>query len=149
MPKTRDFAEYLKAKLANAPALAAMVEEETLNADIAQQVYDVRTEAGLTQKQLADLIDTQQSVISRVEDADYDGHSLSLLKRIAVALGKKLTIQFSDPAAGQLSEEKPAALATDGEVTFNYLGASNYPAQSYFIASIAESASPAYIDFGG
>lgn len=71
-----------------------MVEEESFNADIAQQVYDLRTEAKLTQKQLADMVSTQQSVISRIEDADYDGHSLALLKRIARALKRRLKVDF-------------------------------------------------------
>lgn len=52
----------------------------------------MRTEAGLTQSQLAELVGTTQSVISRLEDSDYDGHSLSMLHRIADALEKKLTL---------------------------------------------------------
>jgi predicted transcriptional regulator len=51
------------------------------------------TAAKLTQKQLAALVGTQQSVISRIEDADYDGHSLTMRKRIAVALKKQLNDQ--------------------------------------------------------
>ena len=35
-----------------------------------------------------------QSVISRLEDADYDGHSLNMLARIAHALGHKVCIHF-------------------------------------------------------
>ncbi len=61
---------------------------------VAQMIYDARTEAGLTQKELADLIGTRQSVISRLEDADYEGHSLPMLNRIALALQKKLQIRF-------------------------------------------------------
>ena len=44
---------------------------------------NARTEAGLSQKELAEMIGTTQSVISRLEDADYEGHSLSMLSRIA------------------------------------------------------------------
>ncbi|HSU17438.1 MAG TPA: hypothetical protein VLK66_25240 [Longimicrobium sp.] len=33
-----------------------------------------------------------QSVISRLEDADYEGHSMAMLQRIANALGQRLTI---------------------------------------------------------
>jgi predicted transcriptional regulator len=46
----------------------------------------------LTQEQLAERIGTTQSVISRLEDCDYDGHSLSMLNRIAGALNKRLTV---------------------------------------------------------
>ncbi len=69
-------------------------EDELLNARIARQLYDLRTEAGLTQQQLADRVDTTPSVICRLEDADYDGHSLSMLRRIAGALGKRVELRF-------------------------------------------------------
>ena len=57
----------------------------------------MRKKAGLSQQQLAELVGTTQSVISRLEDSDYDGHSLTMLDRIARALGKKLTLTISDP----------------------------------------------------
>jgi ribosome-binding protein aMBF1 (putative translation factor) len=94
MARTRNFADVLRKELAADPALAKRVGEEWFNADIAQKVYDSRTAAGLTQKQLAERCETQQSVISRIEDADYEGHSLSLLKRIAEALGHTLRVEF-------------------------------------------------------
>ena len=46
------------------------------------------------EKQLADLIGTTQSVISRLEDADYEGHSLSMVSRIAEALERKVKVQL-------------------------------------------------------
>jgi len=92
--KTRNFADVIRAKLAAKPELAKAVEEEKFNSEIAQQVFDLRTEARLTQTELAERIGTQQSVISRIEDADYDGHSLALLKRIADALDRRLAIDF-------------------------------------------------------
>jgi ribosome-binding protein aMBF1 (putative translation factor) len=70
----------------------AGVAREHANAEVAQLIYDRRIAAGLTQKQLARLVGTTQSVISRLEDADYDGHSLSMLQRIATALGQRITI---------------------------------------------------------
>ncbi len=33
-------------------------------------------------------------MISRLEDADYDGHSVSLLRRVAEAVGKRVEIRF-------------------------------------------------------
>ncbi len=62
-------------------------------------IFDARTRAGLTQTQLAELIDTKQPVIARLEDADYEGHSLSMLQRIAEALGQRLEVSFV-PATG-------------------------------------------------
>ncbi len=69
-------------------------EDELLNARVARHLYDLRTEAGLTQQQLADRVGTTASVICRLEDADYDGHSLSMLRRIADALDKRVEILF-------------------------------------------------------
>lgn len=86
------------------PERKASVQTERVNAEVARMIHDMRTHAGLTQKELADLIDTTQSVISRLEDADYEGHSLSMLKRIATALDQNLTVQVTakDPEAGTL-----------------------------------------------
>lgn len=70
------------------------LENELLNARIAGAIYDLRTAAKLTQKQFAGLIGTTESVVSRLENADYNGHSLSMLKRIARAFGAKLEIRL-------------------------------------------------------
>ena len=96
MATTRDFAKVIRAKLAANPALAKAVEAEAFHADIACKVHQLRKSAGLTQKQLAGLIGATQSVISRIENADYDGHSLDLLQRIASAVGKNLAIEFRE-----------------------------------------------------
>lgn len=71
-----------------------MVAEETMNARVARLIYEARTQAGLTQQQLADLIGTQQPVIARLEDADYEGHSLSMLNRIAAALDLRVDVRL-------------------------------------------------------
>lgn len=98
MPKTKDALKILDQVTGNDPELRAMIEEETLNAKVARLIYDHRTEAGLTQQQLADLIGTQQPVIARLEDADYEGHSLTMLQRIARALHCKLEINLTRAA---------------------------------------------------
>lgn len=72
----------------------ASLEEERLNAQVARTIYQMRTDASLTQKQLADLIGTTQSVISRLEDADYEGHSLSMVSRIAEALERRVRVEL-------------------------------------------------------
>ena len=73
----------------------ASVQEERVHAEVAGLIYDLRKDAGLTQKELAELIGTTQSVICRIEDADYDGHSLSMLHRVAEALKQKLTVEMT------------------------------------------------------
>jgi transcriptional regulator with XRE-family HTH domain len=92
--RTKNFGDVIRAKLAANPELAEAVEQHSFNADIAQQVHDLRIDAKLTQTQLAELAGTYQSVISRIEDADYDGHSLASLNKIAKALNRKLKVEF-------------------------------------------------------
>jgi ribosome-binding protein aMBF1 (putative translation factor) len=73
---------------------AAAFDEELAGAEIASQVYDLRKKAGISQRELAVRVGTTASVICRLEDADYEGHSLSMLRRIAAALGKRVEIRF-------------------------------------------------------
>ena len=101
--RTGDAVEILRNRyVKDDPERIASVETERMNAEIARLIFSVRIEAGLTQQQLAALVGTTQSVISRLEDADYDGHSLSILNRIAAALQKKLTVTMTakDPEIG-------------------------------------------------
>ena len=70
----------------------ASVERERVNAEVARTIFELREQAGLSQKELAERVDTTQSVISRLEDADYDGHSLSMLNRIAKALNRHIQV---------------------------------------------------------
>jgi transcriptional regulator with XRE-family HTH domain len=69
-------------------------QEDLLNAEIARKIYDLRTKAGLSQRELAKKVGTTASTICRLEDADYEGHSLYMLKRIAEALDKRVEIRF-------------------------------------------------------
>ncbi len=97
MAKARKTADALKIidRMVGADAeLRAMIDEERAGAEIAQLIYDARTRAGLTQKELADLIGTGQPTIARLEDADYDGHSLGMLRRIAGALHLRLEMRL-------------------------------------------------------
>ena len=60
--------------------------------DLAVLVREMREEAGLTQTELAKKAGTTQSVIARLEDAEYTGHSLTMLERIATACGVALKL---------------------------------------------------------
>ena len=71
-----------------------MIDEERAGAEIAQLIHDARKQAGLTQMQLAELIGTSQPTIARLEDADYDGQSLGMLRRIAAALHMRLEVRL-------------------------------------------------------
>lgn len=80
------------------PDFHRKLREEALRCNIGQQIYDARTEAGLTQAALAKLVGTTTSAISRLEDADYEGHSMSMLRRVAEALGKEIRFELVDQA---------------------------------------------------
>jgi transcriptional regulator with XRE-family HTH domain len=96
--KTNDAVDILHRRyIGDDQARRESLQIERINADVAQKIYDLRKEAGLTQKELAKLVGTTQSVICRLEDADYGGHSLTMLSRIAYALKRRLTIQIDSP----------------------------------------------------
>src|SRR5579862_2919412 len=93
--KTTDAVEILENLVGSDIKSRERIEELTFNARIAQMIYQVRTEKKLTQKQLAAMIGTTQPVIARLEDAEYEGHSLDMLQRIAKALKLKLNVEFA------------------------------------------------------
>lgn len=92
--RTTDALQILDRLAGADPALQKLVEQARLNARVAQRLYTLRTTAGLSQLELARKVGTTQSVISRLEDADYEGHSLSMLQRIARALDQELDVRF-------------------------------------------------------
>ena len=95
MAKTTDALKIMDQMIGDDPKLRTLNAEATNNAEVAQKIYDARTQAGKTQQQLAELIESSQPVIARLEDADYDGHSLTMLQRIAEALDRRLEITLS------------------------------------------------------
>lgn len=97
--KERDATRIIEKLTGKDTELRKMIADEALNARVARMIYEARTRAGLTQAQLAEFIGTKQPVIARLEDANYEGHSLSMLQRIAEALGQRLEVSFV-PATG-------------------------------------------------
>lgn len=92
---TSDAVEILRRRyFEGRPDRVAELQEERANAEVAREIHKLREEAGFTQAQLARLVGTTPSVISRLEDADYEGHSLSMLRRIAAALNRRIRIRF-------------------------------------------------------
>ena len=76
------------------PDRQAELEQARAEDAVARKIYDLRVKSGLTQQQLAKRVGTTGSVISRLEDADYEGHSMAMLSRIAKALDKRVEIRF-------------------------------------------------------
>lgn len=121
-----DSVGFLDTLYGSDPTWSPLVERARVNRNVAHAIYDLRTASGLTQRQLADLVGTKQPVIARLEDADYDGHSLSMLARIAAALGQRIEVRFVPVAravkARRVAEgretTRPAWQASEGRATY-------------------------------
>jgi ribosome-binding protein aMBF1 (putative translation factor) len=111
MAKTKDALKILEKVTGGNSAVRQGIANARINLEVAQMIYDARTRAGLSQRELADLIGSKQPVIARLEDAGYDGHSLSMLQRIGDALGQRLELRFvrvnrRGPRPAPLSQSK-------------------------------------------
>ena len=77
MPKKKEKADALdilqRRYFEGRPERLAELEEARASAEVARQIHQLRTQAGLTQRKLADLVGKSHSVISRLEDDDYQG----------------------------------------------------------------------------
>lgn len=92
---TTDAVEIIHRRyFANKPERLRELEEARANEEIARKILELRTKAGLTQAQLGKLVGTTASVICRLEDADYEGHSLAMLRRIGAALNQRVEVRF-------------------------------------------------------
>ncbi len=92
--------KQLVAELEQSPEFRAAYQESEPEHEIARQILRIRLETGMTQKELAAKAGTRQAVISRLENG-VSHPSISLLKRLADALGAKLNVQFEHPALEQ------------------------------------------------
>ncbi len=77
--------------------------------DIALKISKLREDTGISQAELARRLKTSQQQISRLESPSYEGHSLSMLRRIAKALDSEVVVTFkpiAEPAAVQEPKAK-------------------------------------------
>ena len=91
-----NFDRYLNEQLRD-PAFAARFKSAGEAWDVALQIAALREKAGLSQKDLAKLLRTSQQQISRLESPGYEGHSLSMLRRVASVLRARVRVVF-EPA---------------------------------------------------
>ena len=98
--KKTNFDRYLEQQLSD-PVFAARFKRAGEAWDVALQIAALREQAGLSQQQLAALLNTSQQQISRLESPGYEGHSLSMLRRVAVALKARVRVVI-EPATGPL-----------------------------------------------
>lgn len=95
---TADAASILNRRFGDTPERREEIEQIKHDMAIGSQIYQARQNAGLTQTQLAELVGTTQSVISDLEDAEYQGHSLAMLRRVAAALHLSVQVSFVSPS---------------------------------------------------
>jgi transcriptional regulator with XRE-family HTH domain len=93
MKRRTNFDKYLKEQLKD-PDFAARFKMAGEAWEIALQLAALRREAGLSQKELAQKLGTSQQQISRLESPSYEGHSLSMLRRVAEVLGATVRVEI-------------------------------------------------------
>ena len=102
-----NFDVYLETQLKD-PAFAERFEKAGAAWDVALQIAALREKAGLSQRDLARKLKTSQQQISRLESPRYEGHSLSMLRRVAKVLNARVRVVLDMIPAG-----KGGALAED------------------------------------
>jgi transcriptional regulator with XRE-family HTH domain len=105
--KKTNFDRYLAEQMED-PVFAARFKQAGEAWDVALQLAALREQAGLSQRDLARKLKTSQQQISRLESPGYEGHSLSMLRRVAKVLHARVRVVFVSEDAG-----KADALAED------------------------------------
>ncbi|MCP3939253.1 MAG: helix-turn-helix transcriptional regulator [Actinomycetia bacterium] len=72
--------------------------------DLGQLIYDMRTEAGFSQRELAERMETTQSVISRLEEGGGAKNRIDTLARVATALDRHLVLSFPVEVPDKLTD---------------------------------------------
>ena len=85
MRRKTNFDKYLEEQLKDKD-FAARFKKAGEAWDVALKLAALRKECGLSQTELAQRAGTTQQQISRLESPSYEGHSLSMLRRVAEVL---------------------------------------------------------------
>lgn len=93
MRQRTNFDEYLQEQLKD-PDFAERFKKAGEAWDVAIKLASLRKASGLSQKELAKRVGTSQQQISRLESPSYEGHSLSMLRRVADVLGASIHIEI-------------------------------------------------------
>jgi DNA-binding transcriptional regulator YiaG len=89
--KKTNFDRYLEQQLRD-PGFAGRFEAAGEAWEVSLQLAALREQAGLSQKELARKLKTSQQQVSRLESPGYEGHSLSMLRRVAKALNARVRV---------------------------------------------------------
>jgi ribosome-binding protein aMBF1 (putative translation factor) len=91
-PKSGALQELYEELVGDDPKKQVLYERDLVDIKAARLIYDMRTSASLSQRELAKRVGTTASVICRLEASDYEGHTLAMLTRIASALGRRIEL---------------------------------------------------------
>lgn len=108
MKQKTNFNAYLEEQMKD-PEFTVRFKKAGDDWDVAVQLSALRKEFGLSQKELANLVGTSQQQISRIESPSYEGHSLSMLRRVSEVLGATIQIKIqrkSRPKQVMVAEKK-------------------------------------------
>lgn len=98
------YSRWEDVKKTRAPVAAERRAEIEQGLALGQLIYDLRTEAGLSQRELAARMGTTQSVISRLEEGGGARNRIDTLARVAVALGRHLVLSFPERAPTEMKD---------------------------------------------
>lgn len=108
-----NFDKYLDEQLSD-PAFAKRFHQAGEAWNVALPIAGLREKAGISQKDLARKLRTSQQNSSRLESPAYEGHSLTILRRVAEALGATIRVTLSPKAAMRLPKMPKVQLAGPG-----------------------------------
>ena len=101
MRQRTNFDIYLEEQLRD-PEFAKRFEKAGEAWEVALKLASLRKASGLSQKQLAKQVGTSQQQISRLESPSYEGHSLSMLRRVAEVLGATIHVEIQPKKSRKL-----------------------------------------------
>ena len=93
MAKLKDF-KTLKDRWLKDPKVQKEYDALKAEFQLAEELIKARTKAKVTQAELAKRIGTKSTAISRLESPNYGKASISMLKKVAQALGCELQIRL-------------------------------------------------------
>jgi len=108
MIRETNFDRYLQEQLRD-PEFAERFNKAGEAWDVAMQLTALRKSHGLSQQELAKRVGTSQQQISRLESPSYEGHSLSMLRKVASVLGASVQVKIlhdSPPNTSAIAEKQ-------------------------------------------
>ncbi len=107
--RPNDGVALIDAMFGDTPGWDQAVLDAAERLNTAREIHALRERHNLTQSELARLAHTTQSVIARLEDAGYRGHSLRMLQRIAVAVDEEVIVRFAPRTAVRVKRVRATA----------------------------------------